>query len=101
MVDYLLVGLVRSKGVIMYYTCFYCGHSGNEVTREVEHPYPQASGGTSTVYSCRPCNRQKGKKTQYAYAKWLLEYPEEMSPGVPYTDSNRRPFVRRTLGVAV
>lgn len=82
----------------MYYTCYYCGHSGNDVTREDEHPYPQASGGVSTVNSCRPCNRQKGAKTQYAFAIWLSENPDQMVPGVPYSDSNRRPFVRRMLG---
>ena len=85
----------------MFYRCYYCGHSGNDVTREDEHPYPKASGGVSTVDSCRPCNRQKGAKTQYAYAKWLLEHPEEMCLGVPYSDSNRRPFVHRALGVRV
>ncbi|MCK4368861.1 MAG: hypothetical protein KAV68_04255 [Dehalococcoidales bacterium] len=85
----------------MFYTCHYCGHLGTEATREDEHLYPASSGGTSTVSSCRPCNRQKGAKTQYAYAQWLLEHPEEMRPGVPYADSDRRPFVHRTLGVHV
>lgn len=85
----------------MYYTCIYCGHSGNDATQEDEHPYPRASGGVSTVDSCRPCNRQKGVKTRYAYAKWLKEHPDQMSPGVPYPDSDRRPFVRRTLSVRV
>lgn len=84
-----------------WYTCYYCGHSGNESTREDEHPYPISSGGSSTVDACRPCNRNKGAKTQYAYARWLLENPDEMVPGIPYPDSDRRPFVRRTLGVRV
>lgn len=85
----------------MYYTCIYCGHFGNDATQEDEHPYPRARGGVSIVDSCRSCNRQKGMKTQYAYAKWLQEHPDQMLPGVPYPDSNRRPFVRRTLGVRV
>jgi len=80
-----------------YYTCLYCGHSGNDSTRHDEHPYPQRSGGTTIVDACRECNWQKGGKTQYAYAKWLLENPDEMQPGVPYPDSNRRPFVRRMM----
>jgi len=84
-----------------FYTCYYCGHMGNDVTQEDEHPYPVASGGTSTVNACRPCNRQKGAKTQYAYAKWLVEHPNEIRPGVPYSDSTRRPFARRMLGVRV
>lgn len=84
-----------------FYTCYYCGHMGNDVTQEDEHPYPVASGGTSTVNACRPCNRQKGAKTQYAYAKWLVEHLNEIRPGVPYSDSDRRPFVRRMLGVRV
>lgn len=84
-----------------FYTCYYCGHRGNDVTKEIEHPYPVASGGVSTVYACRPCNRQKGAKTKYAFANWLLENPDQMRPGVPYPDSNRRPFVRRILGVRV
>ena len=85
----------------MIYTCYYCGHSGNDSTREGDHRYPLSSGGTTTVDSCLPCNRQKSSKTAYAYAKWLSENPDEMRPGVPYPDSDRRPFVRRTLGVRV
>ena len=85
----------------LYYICYYCGHSGNDVTQEEEHPYPRSNGGVSTVDACRPCNRQKGAKTRVAYAKWLLEHPAQMFLGVPYSDSDRRPFVRRTLGVRV
>ena len=85
----------------MYYTCHYCGHSGNDVTRHDEHPYPQRLGGVRTVDACHACNSQKGGKTGQQYARWLVEHPDQMSPGVPYSDSNRRPFVRRTLGVRV
>ena len=80
-----------------YYTCPYCGHSGNDNTRERDHPYPKKSGGSHRVDSCWTCNRQKGAKTPYAFAKWLSEHPEEMQPGIPFPDSNRRPFVRREL----
>lgn len=82
----------------MYYTCYYCGHSGNDVTRHEDHPYPQRLGGKQTVDSCQPCNSQKGGKTQQQYAKWLLAHPDQMHPGVPYPDSNRRRFVRRIVG---
>ena len=85
----------------MYYTCYYCGHVGNDVTQHEEHPFPQWLGGVTTVDACRWCNFQKGGKTAYQYAKWLNENPEEMRLGVPYPDSNRRPFVRRTLGIRI
>lgn len=83
----------------MYYTCVYCGHSGNTVTKTEEHPYPQRLGGTTTVNACQPCNSQKGGKTARQYAQWLADHPDQMRSGVPYPDSNRRPFVRRTLGI--
>ena len=80
-----------------YYVCHYCGHSGNDNTLEGDHRYPFRSGGTHIVESCWVCNRQKGAKTAYAFAKWLSEHPEQMQPGVPFWDSNRRLFVRREL----
>ncbi|MCK4361726.1 MAG: hypothetical protein KAW13_00420 [Dehalococcoidia bacterium] len=80
-----------------YYTCYYCGHFGNDVTRVNEHPYPQRSGGVTTVDACHLCNSQKGGKTAHQFARWLSEHPEQMRPGVPYPDSDRRRFVRRML----
>ena len=79
----------------MLYTCYYCGHSGNDVTHHEEHRYPASRGGVRTVDACRYCNTQKGAKTAQEYARWLKQHPDQMRPGVPFADSNRGRFVRR------
>ena len=79
------------------YTCSYCGHSGYRSTHHDEHPLPKYTGHTRIVDSCDKCNLQKGIKSTLAFARWLRDNPDEMAPGWPYSDSNRRPFVRRTL----
>lgn len=81
----------------MFYTCYYCGHSGNDVTHHEEHPYPQRLGGVRTVDACRYCNAQKGGMTAQQYARWLKQHPDQMRPGIPFPDSNRARFVRRIL----
>lgn len=82
-----------------FYTCFYCMHSGNKSTHHNEHFLPRSTGHTRTVDSCRECNWQKGKKSALAYAKWLRDHPDQLEPGTPHSDSDRRPFVRQMLGL--
>ena len=85
----------------MYYTCRYCGHSGNYVTMHWDHSTPASQGGVRLVPACNTCNLQKGNKTPLQFARWLRDNPGEMRRGHPYQDSNRVPFVRRTLDLAL
>ena len=60
-----------------YYTCFYCGHFGNESSHHEDHAIPRswgAPGGPSrTVDACDQCNLAKGSKDPISFAAWVVQ----------------------------